>query len=389
MGDMSIVSALNLSRRTSAAFFLLGSFWGGFAALVPVIKAGLGVDDGVFGLLLLGSAVGLVSAMWLAPRADRVLGARGMQVAALGMAVMWQGMGLVSLPWMFAGLMVFLGMFSGLLDVIMNSRVSELEARTGRSLMNVNHAMFSLGYALSAIATGIAREVGMGPSEVFGALALLTVAVVMFLRVPAAMVSAEEGYSGGYPLVTVLLCGAIVFVAFASEATVESWSALHVERTLGGGAAQGALGPAMLGLTMAFGRFSGQAVAERFHELPVIIWASLISGTGAVIAALAPSPLIAYVGFGTMGLGVSVVGPMALALVGKLVPPHLRTEAISKGAVMGFAGFFFAPVFMGLMSEMFGLRAAFAGVGVFLCFSVPLALVLQRRGQSAVRSSGL
>jgi len=63
MGDMSIVSALNLSRRTSAAFILLGSFWGGFAALVPVIKAGLGVDDGVFGLLLLGSAVGLVSAM--------------------------------------------------------------------------------------------------------------------------------------------------------------------------------------------------------------------------------------------------------------------------------------------------------------------------------------
>jgi MFS family permease len=389
MGGMSIVSALILSRRTSAAFFTLGTFWGGFAALVPVIKAGLAVDDGLFGLLLLGSSFGLVTATWLAPRADRLLGARGMQFAALGMAVVWQGMGLVSLPWMFAFTMVFLGMSSGLLDVIMNSRVSELEARSGRSLMNVNHAMFSLGYALSAIATGIAREAGWGAAEVFAMLGLLALGVALYLRAPAALVSAEEGYAGGYPLVTVLLCGAIVLVAFSSEATVESWSALHVERTLGGGAAEGALGPAMLGLTMAFGRFSGQAVAERFHEVPVIIGASLLSAAGAVIAALAPTPLVAYIGFGTLGLGVSVVGPMALALVGKLVPPHLRTEAISKAAVMGFSGFFFAPVFMGLTSEMFGLRAAFVGVGLFLCLSVPLALMLQRHGRRLARSSGL
>ena len=74
----------------------------------------------------------------------------------------------------------------------------------------------------------------------------------------------------------ILLCGGIVLIAFMSEATVEAWSALHVERTLGGGAAEGALGPAMLGLTMAFGRFSGQAVAERLREVHVLIGASIL-----------------------------------------------------------------------------------------------------------------
>ncbi|MEO0904551.1 MAG: MFS transporter, partial [Pseudomonadota bacterium] len=146
----------------------------------------------------------------------------------------------------------------------------------------------------------------------------------------------------------------------------------------GGGAAEGALGPAMLGITMAVGRFSGQAVAERISEIPLVIGASMISATGAVIAALAPSPLVAYLGFGILGLGVSVIGPIGLALVGKLVAPHLRTEAISRTAVIGFSGFFFAPMLMGLLSEAFGLRIAFLAVALLLLSAVPLAIVARR-----------
>ena len=135
----------------------------------------------------------------------------------------------------------------------------------------------------------------------------------------------------------------------------------------------------MLGLTMAVGRFSGQAVSERLREIPVVIGASIISATGAVIAALAATPLMAYVGFGILGLGVSVIGPIGLALVGKLVAPHLRTEAISRTAVIGFSGFFFAPMLMGLMSEAFGLRVAFMGVALLLLSVLPLAVLARRQ----------
>jgi len=194
------------------------------------------------------------------------------------------------------------------------------------------------------------------------------------MRMDVTQVAPQAGYAGKYPLWPIILCGAIVLVAFMSEATVEAWSALHVERTLGGGAAEGALGPAMLGITMAAGRFSGQIVAERLREVPVVIGAAVISAGGALIAATAQTPVVAYAGFGVLGLGVSVIGPMGLALVGKCVPPHLRTEAISRTAVIGFSGFFFAPVLMGLMSEAFGLRIAFAAVAVLLLSSLPLAV---------------
>lgn len=386
---MSILNALSISRRPAAAFVVVGLFWGVFAAHVPVFKAQLGVNDAVFGTLLLGSATGLVGSMWLAPWADRILRGSGMQVGAVALAVAWLIPSQMTLPLLFALSLSLVGLASGLLDVVMNARVSELEAQSGRSLMNANHAMFSVAYACAAIVSSFTREAGIAPLYVFCGFGVLTALIVPFLRQDVLHVPKQDGDTSGYPLWPIVLCGGIVLVAFMSEATVEAWSALHVERTLGGGAAEGALGPAMLGLTMAFGRFAGQIVSERLREVQVILWASAISASGAAIAALAVSPAMAYLGFGVMGLGVSVIGPMGLALVGKVVAPHLRTEAISRAAVMGFSGFFFAPVLMGLVSQAFGLRFAFLCVALLLLLAIPLAMrARQLRVTGAGQASG-
>lgn len=376
---MSVFSAIKTSARPAAAFVAVGLFWGCFAAYVPVIKADLDVNDGTFGLLLIGSAIGLVSSMWLAPRVDLWLGQRGMQVASLFFAFFLVLPVLAPTPVLFFVTMALAGGSSGLLDVIMNARVSELEARTSRSLMSANHGMFSVGYAVAAIFAGIMREAGLPPVAAFGALSVLIVLIALVLKMdPEFHEDSGKPTNGTYPLWPILIAGAVVLVAFMSEATVEAWSALHVERTLGGGAAEGALGPATLGITMAIGRLSGQMVAERLREVTIIIWASILSASGAVIAALAVAPVWAYVGFGILGLGVSVIGPMGLALVGKLVAPRYRTEAISKAAVMGFSGFFFAPVLMGVVSQFFGLRVAFACVALLLLLAIPLALRIAR-----------
>ncbi len=375
---MSLIASLRLARKPATAFAILGSFWGAFAAYVPVIKGHLGASDGVFGLLLLGSALGLMSSMWIAPRVDARMGPRGMQLAAALFALVWFLPGLVHSVWVFPLVMFAAGMSSGLLDVIMNSRVSDLEAAHGRSLMNGAHGMFSLGYAVAAILCSVTRDAGLPMIVVTTALTVMTFALLPTLRTSVAPAHADDGPHEHYPLWPILLCGGVVLIAFMSEATVEAWSALHIERTLGGGAAQGALGPATLGLTMAVGRFGGQVVAQRLRELTVIFWASILSASGAVLAAVAPTPLVAYLGFGILGLGVSVIGPMALALVGKLVAPRLRTEAISRAAVMGFSGLFFAPVLMGLVSQFFGLRVAYGCVAILLLAALPLARLIAR-----------
>lgn len=375
---MRIISALTLSKRPAIAFVIVGLFWGCFAAYVPETKARLGVSDAVFGMLLLANAVGLVSSMWIAPKIDRLLGARGMQVAGLLFAIAFIAPGFANTPVLFAISMALVGAASGLTDVLMNARVSELEERHKRPLMNANHAMFSVAYAVAAIATGVMREMGIPPSQAFLGLVVIIATLSLFTYMEIEAPAEPDANQGGYPLWPIVVCGTIVLLAFMTEATVETWSAIHIERTLMGRAAEGALGPAMLGITMAVGRFSGQAMSDRFSDTNVIFAATCITATGAVMAALAPSPFWAYIGFGVLGLGVSVIGPIGLALVGRAVPKHLRTEAISRAAVMGFSGFFIAPALMGMVSEVAGLRVAFGVVALFALCLLPLTMIARR-----------
>ena len=375
---MQVFHALYLSRRPAVAFVIVGMFWGCFAAYVPEIKARLHVSDATFGLLLLCNALGLVSSMVLAPRLDRLLGARGMQVGSVALTMSFLLPGFATDALSFGLAMVIVGAASGFTDVLMNARVSELEQLHSKPLMNANHGMFSVGYAVAAILSGVAREAQIAPGPAFATLAATILILSIFLYMPPQYAASGAGTGGRYPIKPIILCGLIVLVAFMTEATVETWSALHIERSLQGRAAEGAMGPAMLGLTMAIGRFSGQAVSQIFSETKVIILATCVAAAGGTLAALALTPFWAAIGFGILGLGISVVGPLGLALVGKKVPDHLRTEAISRVAVLGFAGFFLAPSLMGLLSDFFGLRIAFLAAAGLSLTAIPLTLLLRR-----------
>ena len=375
---MQVFHALYLSRRPAVAFVIVGLFWGCFAAYVPQIKARLDVSDATFGLLLLCNALGLVSSMVLAPRLDRLLGARGMQIGSIALMISFLLPGFATDALSFGLAMVIVGAASGFTDVLMNARVSELEQLHRKPLMNANHGMFSVGYAVAAILSGVAREAQIAPGPAFATLAAAILILSIFLYMPPQYAASCAGTGGRYPTKPLVLCGFIVLVAFMTEATVETWSALHIERSLQGRAAEGAMGPAMLGLTMAIGRFSGQAVSQIFSETKVIILATCVAAAGGTLAALALTPFWAAIGFGILGLGISVVGPLGLALVGKKVPDHLRTEAISRVAVLGFAGFFLAPSLMGLLSDFFGLRIAFLAAAGLSLAAIPLTLLLRR-----------
>jgi len=231
----------------------------------------------------------------------------------------------------------------------------------------------------------------VAPVQVFAGIAAVVLVATLAMRMDVAVVPPEDGATRRtFPRAIVFWGGGIVLVAFLAENAAEGWSALHIERTLGGGAAQGAFGPAMLGLTMGIGRLSGQLIADRLRETLVIRWAALVSALGALLAAGAVNLPMAYLGFALFGLGISVLAPMGLALVGKRVAPVHRTRAISRTAVIGFLGFFIGPPLMGLLSEMFSLRVSFGVVALLLVTILAMLLPLRRsEGQVAGNSQTL
>ncbi|MDN5786166.1 MFS transporter, partial [Pseudorhodobacter sp.] len=250
-------NSLSIARAPLCAFAVMGMMWGTFAAVLPDLKTMLGVDEATLGLLLFLTPVTAVLAMLGAPAFGSGFGRLALPLATLLMAVSFALPGQTASLLLFPLAMLACGAATGLTDVLMNARVAALENAHARPLMNLCYAIYSLGYALGALVTGALRDNGAGPGLIMGAMAALTLVMALFtwerdgridgLTRPADRDAAALG-------VLPLIGGAIVLVAFMTENAAESWSALHIEKTLGGSPAQGALGPATLALTMAAAR---------------------------------------------------------------------------------------------------------------------------------------
>ncbi|APE44286.1 MFS transporter [Sulfitobacter alexandrii] len=362
---------LYLSRRPLAGFVAIGVSWSTYFAQMPVIKAQVGASDGAYGGAVLLASLGAIAAMWLAPMFQQMFGriavSVGIVIVAMGMLTSGTSATLVLL----VGGMALASMGSGVVDVLVNARVSDIEARHGRSLMNLNHALYSFAYAGAALATGALREARVGTVTVFLLLAGLLMILALAARDRVADVEepALSDMPGEIPHAVVLLVGLVVLTAFLAEAAAEGWSALHLERTLGGTAGEGALGPAALGLMMGIGRLFGHSLSRLVRDTRLMLLATLLSALGIGLAGVAPSVPVALLGFAIGGLGISVVAPLALGLLGRLVTPDVRLAAISRASVLGYGAFFFGPPLMGLVAEGFGLRAAFVVVAAILCLT--------------------
>ncbi|MDO6730720.1 MFS transporter [Marinovum sp. 2_MG-2023] len=374
------------ARAPLACFMTVGLVFGAFAAQVPAIKARIDVTDGMFGICLLVAASGSILAMWLAPRLDMQLGQRTLAALGLVAGCLVVSLGIATGPLGFALAMFCVAAASGALDVIMNARVSAIEARRARPLMNFAHATFSMAYAVAALVSGVLREGGWSPIAVFALLAVVNLGLVRVAMGDRAAPLAEDSDEASHlPAARglLLLGGLVILVGFMAENATEGWSALHLERTLGGGAAEGALGPAILGATMALGRLGGQAMVSRFSEVAVMAIAAAVAAFGAFVAGFANGLTMAYIGFATLGVGVSVVAPMAFSHVGRNVRDRVRTAAIARISMIGYTGFFIGPPIMGFVSEAYGLRISFVAMGgallIITCILAPLLAAGQRR----------
>jgi MFS family permease len=365
--SMKIIHDIILSRAPLIVLGMIGVTWGTFAARIPELKLRSGLSDAEFGLVLLGGAAAGMVAMALAPLIQEKMPRLCLPVSVAVMGVVIMPLGFAAHPVWFVITVAGAGMATGFADIFANARIAEIEASHNRGLMNLNHASYSAFYALSAVASGLAREAAISPEFWFASVAVIVAwfAVLTYTR----DMPLPDAPSDGLPKkrfvdLGLILMGLVVLIAFFAENSTEGWSALHIERTLNGGAAEGALGPAMLGLTMAAGRFLGYLITVRGQEMRIITWAALVGSLGLMGAAWAPSPPLAYLGFALLGLGVSVVAPLALALVGQMAAPGRRARAVSFVAMIGYLGFFIGPPIVGFVSQMFGLRMAFSGVAL-------------------------
>jgi predicted MFS family arabinose efflux permease len=370
--------------RTLLGFAMFGAFWGAWGGALPAVRDHAGVGDGTLGVALLCIGAGaLVSMRPTGAIVDRHR-AVALPVAMAIFAVCAVLPALATSPVALAAALLALGAASGAVDVAVNAEGVRSEAASDRPLMSLAHAAFSGTVVVASLFAGAVRAAGAGVVPIFVAVAaLILVAAVVLRGLPAAEGGPSEAAGGGLRALLHLpawlaILGALTALAYFIENAWQSWSAVHLDATLGAAPALAALGPALFAASAATGRLLAQGAARRVPERTLVRGGAVLAAAGTFVAATAPVTGVALAGIALAGLGTSVCAPVLIGLAGRHAEPAARASAVSIVTTLAYLGFLVGPAAVGLAADAFSLRAslaAVAGLALVLAAAVRLAPV--------------
>ena len=263
-----ILAQTPASRTVALVFALNSILFGDWFARIPAVQQALSLSDGQLGLALLGMPVGslvtLPVAGWLVARfgAGRVT---WWSTLALCLAIPAPAFAVDAMTLALA--LALLGIANGAMDIAMNAEAAAIETRANLSMMASFHGMFSLGGIIGAALGSLVAGLGISPAL---HLTVLGIAAVLLTLSRRGTLGVQGPGPRGEAPVFALPRGPLIGLALVCLATMlgegaaADWSAVHLATNLGSGPILAGLGYAFFAAGMTAGRFSGDALRDRF-----------------------------------------------------------------------------------------------------------------------------
>lgn len=341
---------------------VFGLYWGAFAALLPDLRAEAAASNAELGLgfFALGAASlpAILATGWLVDRYGRPTTFTALALFAVAGVLP----GLAQSPLVLIAAFALVGATAGSLDAVSNARVATVET-DGSPLMQLAHALNAVGLVVGAVLTGAARAAGTEPLWPLAVIAAVTLMVAMVNRERGVAKSSQAGRPTAswrqLPFGSVVLLGVFFLMAQVIESSVDSWSAIHIEDTLGAHRGIGGLGPAIFAGALIFGRLVAQVLGAGVADRWLMAGGTFTTAVGLALVAAAPGAGVAIAGFAISGLGYSVVIPIIYRFAGQAGGTSHRGTAISAVATIGASGYMVGPALIGGIAEVAGLRFGF------------------------------
>lgn len=357
----------NKEKWACAFFFALaGLVYGSVMSRIPALKVQTGLNEAELGTALLGLGLGALTSFPIMGYVQTKIGSRWLLiVGAVGFLLAFP---LLSLPtqWTtFALAFYALGFCSGAVEVGMGTQALLVERHLQKPAMSGLHGMYSLGSLIGALNTVI---FGGSPAQAF-----VITAVVLFCLWPFACLNllhdtplpAVQKNKKQLPPPIIFVMGLLAMCCFVAEGSVGDWGALFLTTVRGYGEQSAALGYAAFSVAMVFGRLAGDRLRSQFSDVPLMRVLAGIATTGILLLLYAPWPGFSLIGFGLMGLGLSVIVPIIFSAVGrcKTVDPGVGVAFVST---FGYVGLLMGPPLIGIAAHNIGLLVAL-NVVIVLC----------------------
>ena len=346
-----------------AMFFINGALFANWVSRIPQIQDKLNLSEGELGLVLLGVAVGVLTALSLVGGMIARFGSR--RVTVLGALALCVLLPLLAVMPGAAALWINLFLFGyamSTMDVAMNAQAVDVERLFSKPLMSSFHAAFSVGGFVGAAMGSTMAGQGIAPEQHFLIASGIFMLVLLLtgpslLPAPPRKETSQREPVFQLPPRFLWPLGIVAFCAAIGEGAMADWSAVYLSNIVGTDAGTAAFGFAAFSLTMTAGRLLGDRLAARFSPVLVVRVGGVLAAVGLLLAILLPQVIPALIGFAAVGAGISIAIPLAFSAAGNM--PNLpEGTGIAGVATIGYAGFLAGPPVIGLIAELSSLRVA-------------------------------
>ncbi|KQC29721.1 MFS transporter [Flagellimonas eckloniae] len=341
-------------------FASLNIWFGTWAIYIPTVKDKLGIDKADLGIAIFCLSLGVFT---IFPLASKIINKLGVGRATwfgvlLGSATALFPLMVPNYYLLMVSLFVF-GASHGLLDISMNTLVTEIEKEDEQKFMSAAHGFFSLGGIIVGLGSFLIPVIG-SPILHMGITVVLVLGINLYAYknyIHIVAIPAEKEPFSLKLFKPLFLLGIVGFVSMGSEGAIIDWSGLYLkEITM---APEVLIGSGFLAFstTMTLGRFLGDGISAKIGSVKIVALGSLIAVVGYILV-LSGNTILAIAGFALNGLGFSVMVP-ELFRIGGNVKGVDSSQGVAFIAGSGYTGFLLGPVILGFLAESATLKHSF------------------------------
>ena len=274
-----------------------------------------------------------------------------------------------------------MGITAGMLDVSMNAQAIMIEQQLQKPIMTSFHALFSIGMGMGALTGALFITLKSSLFIHFTMIAVLCVCAAAwacsYFVIDKPKEKSKEEQIFRLPHGAMIGIGVIAFCSMLGEGAMVDWSTNYMEHIAGAGAVLAPMALASFSLAMTIGRLFGDSARTKFGDRMLMIFCGLAASLGMSLAIIFTQPYAVIAEFFVVGLGLSVIVPIAYSIAGNTqgLPSSVGLAMVTT---IGYTGFLFGPPIIGFLADWQTLRLALMLVVVLFVIMTALSVRYQR-----------
>ncbi|HVY18580.1 MAG TPA: MFS transporter [Bauldia sp.] len=377
---------LTPARLAMLTFFIQSAEVNNFYPRIPDIQHHLGIGPADLAVAMLGMPVGGFFGTMIVARLIERLSARG--AILIGFCIFTLCQFLPGWAWNVPSLTAVLFLMGGsyvMIDIATNVEVARIQNELGRRIMATCHGFWSLGSMLGAVMGFQFAQFGIDTRWhlLVTGLLFLPLGLLIASALPQVERQAATTRAPVVSLPSKAMIGLCIFTfgVLLAELTTRNWGAVYLREVIGTPPGVAAIAFGSFSLFMAIGRLSGDYLTDRFGPVALGRFCAATAVIGVLVLLTANNIVVATIGFGALGIGVSIGFPLAVTAAAGLGDraPAVNVAAL---ALIAYIGSIVGPPLVGFVAQGAGLRWGFAAILPLMILSALFGGSLRRRAAS-------